>query len=138
VTAGPWDPITARTTGHRHLRASDADRERVIDALKAAFVQGRLTKDELGMRAGLALASRTYGELTALTADIPAARGDSLPRPRTAQAYNQKRPDRKTIAWATCMILMPVTLGAAFLTYYAGFLVLFMFAFIGVTITAQP
>ena len=137
MTAGPWDPITARAAGHSHLRASDADRERVIDTLKAAFVQGRLTKDELGMRAGLALASRTYGELTAITADIPAARG-GLPRPKTGHAYDQRRPDKKTIAWAICMILLPATLGAAFVTYYAGFLVLFMFAFIGVTITAQP
>ena len=137
VTAGPWDPISARATGHSHLRASDADRERVIDTLKAAFVQGRLTKDELGMRAGLALASRTYGELTAITADIPAVRGDHA-RPKTAQAYHQRRPETRTIAWAVCMILLPATLGAAFVTYYAGFLVLFMFAFIGVTITAQP
>ena len=137
MTAGPWDPITARAAGHSHLRASDADRERVIDTLKAAFVQGRLTKDELGMRAGLALASRTYGELTAITADIPAAHGDH-PRPKAGQAYHRRRPDKKTIAWAICMILLPATLGAAFVTYYAGFLVLFMFAFIGVTITAQP
>jgi hypothetical protein len=138
VTAGPWDPISARAAGHSHLRASDADRDRVIDTLKAAFVQGRLTKDELGMRAGLALASRTYGELTAITADIPAVHGEHYLRAKTAQAYNRRRPETKTIAWAICMILLPATLGAAFVTYYAGFLVLFMLAFIGVTITAQP
>ena len=138
MTAGPWDPITARATVRGHLRASDADRERAIDTLKAAFVQGRLTIDELGMRTGVALASRTYGELTAITADIPAARGGPRPRPKLAQLHDSRRPDKKTIAWGICMILLPATLGAAFLTYYAGFLVLFMFAFIGVTITAQP
>jgi hypothetical protein len=138
VTAGPWDPITARATVRGHLRASDADRERVIDTLKAAFVQGRLTIDELAMRTGVALASRTYGELTAITADIPAARSEPRPRPKLAQLHDSRRPDKKTIAWGICMILLPATLGAAFLTYYAGFLVLFMFAFIGVTITAQP
>jgi Domain of unknown function (DUF1707) len=139
VTAGSWDPITARVPGRGHLRASDADRERVVDTLKAAFVQGRLTREELGVRTGLALMSRTYGELTAITADIPAGipAGQSVTRPR-AQAYNRRRADKKTIAWAACMILMPTALGAAFLTYYVGFLVLFMFAFIGVTITAQP
>jgi hypothetical protein len=52
------------------LRASDADRERVIDALKTAFVQDRLTKDELCLRVGLALASRTYADLAMVTADI--------------------------------------------------------------------
>ena len=58
MTAGPWDPITARATVRGLLRASDADRERVVDTLKAAFVQGRLTRDELGMRTGLARASQ--------------------------------------------------------------------------------
>jgi hypothetical protein len=41
--------------------------------LKAAYAQGRLTKDELEARAGQAFASRTYAELSALTADLPAA-----------------------------------------------------------------
>src|SRR5690242_12594748 len=43
------------------LRASRADRERVIDLLKAVFAQGRLDKDEFDARIGQALASRTYG-----------------------------------------------------------------------------
>ena len=55
-----------------HLRAAQADREQAITVLKAAYAQGRLTKDELEARAGQAFASRTYAELAALTADIPA------------------------------------------------------------------
>ena len=39
--------------------------------LKAAFVQGRLTKDEFDLRVGQVFASRTYADLDALTADIP-------------------------------------------------------------------
>ena len=62
------------------LRASRADRERVIDLLKAAFVQGRLDKDEFDARIGQALASRTYGELAAVTAGIPAGLTGALPR----------------------------------------------------------
>ena len=62
------------------LRASRADRERVIDLLKAAFVQGRLDRDEFDARIGQALASRTYGELSAVTADIPAELTGALPR----------------------------------------------------------
>jgi hypothetical protein len=54
------------------LRASDADRELVIDTLKAAFVQGRLTKDELCARVGQALTSRTYADLAVVTAGLPA------------------------------------------------------------------
>ena len=45
VTAGPGDQMAG--VGCGHLRASHADREYVVNTLKAAFVQGRLTKDEL-------------------------------------------------------------------------------------------
>ena len=71
------------------LRASRADRERVIDLLKAAFVQGRLTRDELDARVGHALASRTYAELAAVTADLPAELIGTLPpRPRRRVSMN--------------------------------------------------
>jgi hypothetical protein len=59
-------------TGRGHLRAAHADREQVIGILKAAFVQGMLSKGEFDLRVGQALASRTYAELAALTADLPA------------------------------------------------------------------
>jgi uncharacterized protein len=138
MAAGPWDPRAARVMGSGHLRASDADRERVVDALKAAFVQGRLAKDEFAVRAGRALASRTYAELAALTADIHLRPTDIRPLRKPVPAGYRRRVDRKTVAWGICMLLLPTTLGAAFLTYYVGFLVLFLIAFIGVTVTAQP
>ena len=72
MVAGPGDEIAAGTGGRGHLRASRADREQVIGTLKAAFVQGRLVKDEFDLRVGQALAPRTYAELAALTADLPA------------------------------------------------------------------
>jgi hypothetical protein len=67
---GPQDPAVA---GGDQFRAGHADREQVIEALKAAFTQGRLTEEELDARAGQALAARTYAELGAVTADIPGA-----------------------------------------------------------------
>ncbi len=70
VMKGPEDPAAA---GRDRVRAGHADREQVIGTLKDAFVQGRLTRDELDTRAGLALAARTCADLAALTADIPAA-----------------------------------------------------------------
>ena len=71
--AGPGSEIAAAAgQGRGELRASHADREQVIGTLKAAFVQGMLAKDELDQRVGQAFASRTYAELAALTADIPA------------------------------------------------------------------
>ena len=54
------------------MRAASADRERAVDVLKAGFAEGRLTQDEYNERMGQAYAARTYGELTALTADLPA------------------------------------------------------------------
>jgi Domain of unknown function (DUF1707) len=70
--AGPGDETSAGTGGRGHLRASHADRERVIGVLKAAFVQGVLAKDEFELRVGQTLASRTHAELAVLTADLPA------------------------------------------------------------------
>jgi hypothetical protein len=54
------------------MRAASADRERAVDVLKAGFTEGRLTQDEYNDRMGRAYAARTYGELMALTADLPA------------------------------------------------------------------
>ena len=72
--AGPGDEVAAAEGRSRGgLRASDADREQVIAALKAAFVQGRLTGDELGARVDRVYASQTYAELAEVIADIPAA-----------------------------------------------------------------
>jgi Domain of unknown function (DUF1707) len=72
VVPEPGENRTARPVGRGRHRASHADREQVVDLLKDAFVQDRLTKDEFDSRVGHALASRTYADLAALTADLPA------------------------------------------------------------------
>src|SRR5690349_6481708 len=89
VMTGPGDGRTARPAGHGRLRASHADREQVIEVLKAAFVQDRLTKDEFDARVGQALASRTYADLTALTADLPAWPATGQPPRGPARAQVQ-------------------------------------------------
>jgi hypothetical protein len=107
------DPMAA--AGRGHMRASQADREQVIDTLKVAFVQGRLTKDELDQRAGQAFASKTYAELAALYADLPTgpARWASQP----AQAQGRSLGDKKVLEWAIVCTLSPlVPLAAAALT----------------------
>ena len=53
------------------MLAAAADRERTIDVLKAAFGEGRLTKEEFETRSGRVLAARTYADLTAIVADLP-------------------------------------------------------------------
>ena len=73
MVAGPGDErAAAEGRGRGELRASDADREQVIEVLKAAFVQGRLAKDEFDLRVGQAFAARTGAELAAVTAGLPA------------------------------------------------------------------
>ena len=94
---GPQDPAAG---GYR-LRAGHADRERAIDTLKDAYVYGRLTRDEYGVRASEALAARTCAELAALTADIPVAGAPAYPamagsgRP---SAPARRRPMAKAVA----------------------------------------
>jgi hypothetical protein len=85
---------TGAASGDRgRMRAAHADRERMVEVLKAAFVQGRLDKDELDTRVGQAFASRTYAELAAVTADIPA---EPAPRqlPRMQNRTSPGRPIR--------------------------------------------
>lgn len=53
------------------LRASHADRDRVVDVLRVAAGDGRLTAEELDERLEAALSARTHGELAVLTADLP-------------------------------------------------------------------
>jgi hypothetical protein len=59
---------------HSALRASDADREQVAERLRQAAAEGRLLAEELEQRLAAALRARTYGELDATVADLPAAR----------------------------------------------------------------
>jgi len=55
------------------LRASHEDRDRVVDALRVAAGDGRLSAGELEARLESALSARTLSELAGLTADLPIA-----------------------------------------------------------------
>ncbi len=57
---------------HPSLRASDADREQLVDVLKTAFAEGRLSQDEYTERMEHAYSAKTYGELRVLASDLPA------------------------------------------------------------------
>jgi hypothetical protein len=109
---GPQDPAAA---GRGRLRAGHADREQAIDTLKAAFVHGQLTKDELDVRAGQALAARTYADLAALTADIPPC--PPAARPARPPAPVRRRPLARAAAKSgICLII------AASATWVCAFL----------------
>jgi hypothetical protein len=88
------------------MRASDADRQEVIERLRAALDEGRLKMDEYLERMGQASEAVTYGDLAPLYADLPesgpvARRGPAgtpatspqSPLPTSAQAAAVARHD---------------------------------------------
>jgi len=131
VTAKPGDDIAAAAAGRGRLRASHADREHVLDVLKAAFVQGMLTKDEFDMRVGQTFGSRTYAELAALTADIPAGLigAQSLRKPVRAEAPH---PENKVVNSCACVALAVLALGAALFTGNFGLFFVVVVAILGI------
>ena len=70
------------------LRASDADRDRVAEVLRAAAADGRLSMDELDERLDRLYAAKTYGELEPVVEDLPDL-GDVV-RPSRAPAVAPK------------------------------------------------
>jgi hypothetical protein len=55
---------------HAHLRASDTDRDQVVDVLRDALMSGRLTQDEHAERLEQTLQAKTLGELEPITRDL--------------------------------------------------------------------
>ncbi len=109
MMAWPGDENAAAAAGRGHMLASHTDRDQTIETIKAAFVQGRLTKDELDTRIGQTLCSRTYAELATITADIPAGWHGVQPP--------GKRPRRRAthaVRWGTSGLITPAILAAAF------------------------
>ncbi|HLJ98372.1 MAG TPA: DUF1707 domain-containing protein [Streptosporangiaceae bacterium] len=128
----PEDPDAEWVAGAGHLRVSDADRERMVDFLKNAFVHGRLSLGELAHRAGQALEARTSAQLADVAADIPARPPAAAPpgQPAPARVPARARPvSRKAIAWVLSMIIVLPGLSAAFVTYYGGFIIVLIVAF---------
>jgi hypothetical protein len=134
VAIGPWESHAAAASGH--IRASDADRDRAVDALKAAYVYGLLTTEELAARTGQALAARTYADLAAVTAVLAERRPASVSAVGNPPA--RKRISRKAVVLGTGAVVLPPALVAAFLTFYGGFIILFLVTFIGAVVTAVP
>jgi len=67
------------TVAGEELRASHADRDQVVELLRVAAGDGRLSPEELYDRLERALTARTYAELAALTTDLPATPGAVVP-----------------------------------------------------------
>jgi len=109
VTTGSQDPAGA---GRDRLRAGHADREQVIKALKTAFVDGRLTKAEFAERTGRTLTARTYADLAALTADLPAELVTAAAAPAAVAPAAPAQEIRRPMTWAAAIAVFCVVIGA--------------------------
>jgi Domain of unknown function (DUF1707) len=131
----PGDEIGPRAGGHGYLRASDSERAHAIDALKAAYVNGLVTKDEFDARVSQTFASRTLDELALVTADLPVGlpaahqRRPPAPAQGKAQADANVRPGERAITatavFAGLALIISVSAGpfaspAAFLLLLGG------------------
>lgn len=83
----PGDSIVVDGARER-MRAADADRERVAEQLRRAHAEGRLDLVEYDERVQAAWAARTYGDLAAMTADLPELR----PAPAVAKTRPEPGP----------------------------------------------
>lgn len=117
------------------MRAAREDRERVIDALKTAFVHDRLTRGELDARVEQALAARTYADLDAVTAGIPAGH-DSAPLPFPAHPYRPVRAAVKGSAIAIAGTAFAAIIFAGVVDHDAGAAAIVVIAFTVCTVIA--
>jgi hypothetical protein len=98
------DPFADRTRafaagGERgKMRAGDADRDRVVELLKAAYSEGRLSKDEYDDRVADALSARTYADLDLLVADLPGAQPMTAPPLATVVVPEEPRTNGLAVA----------------------------------------
>ncbi len=110
--------------GCGHLRASHADREHVIEVLKVAFVQGRLTKDEFEARIGQTFVSRTYAELAVVTVGLTGAQPQRQPTRAQVKKAATSAPARtrakKAVAWGAYGIVSPALFAAIIVPGYAN------------------
>jgi len=82
-------PAWGEATGQGYLLASTADRESAVEALKAGYAEGRLSKEEYEARAEQAFTARTLGDLARVTADLP---GEPLAAPPWPSAPARTNP----------------------------------------------
>jgi Domain of unknown function (DUF1707) len=89
------------------LKASDADRDQIIDRLRKASAEGRLAVRELEHRVATALRARTFAELDATVSDLPGSRpGERRSAPRRVARTVQDHP-------ALLLVAIPLALAAA-------------------------
>ena len=129
MTAEPGDGIAAAgDRGDGRLRASRADREQAVELLKAAFVEDRLTKDELDTRVGQALASRTCADLAAVTADLPAGPAAAGPTAAGPLSMPARTLAKAALRSGVCMLAAFALVGVVAMAHAEGLAVFLAFS----------
>jgi FHA domain/Domain of unknown function (DUF1707) len=82
-----------------YFRASDAERDRAISALRQEFVEGRLSHETFMFRMQSALGARHRGQLVGLFTDLPPRRARLLDRVRAAFHRRDRSPDGAAADW---------------------------------------
>ena len=90
------------------LRASDADRQRVISALERHTAAGRLSLDEFGERVGMALRAATRRDLATVTADLPVDPAVAAEADEEAVAARRANTRQLLVAFALAILTLVV------------------------------
>ena len=106
VLSPPGSPAQGST-----LLAGDADRQEAVSLLQAAFVDGRLTKDDFDARVTAALTGRTYAQLAHAIRDLPGPVPGAGPGFGAAPALALPAPGLARTARAL-VLCIPAVLGA--------------------------
>jgi hypothetical protein len=87
------------------LRASDEDRERLVDELNEHAVDGRLSTEDLEQRVQAAYAAQTKGQLDALRRDLPVTRRQAALSHRARRAHLTRRMIQETGGTAALFVV---------------------------------
>jgi len=117
----------------RSLRAADYDRDAVVDILREQHLAGRLDTDELQERIDRCYSAKTYAELDAVLADLPAQVPDQVRRQSSSARTDRGVWRGPRLAWLPLPVLVPILFAAVALSH--GFLlwlvIPFVFFFVG-------
>jgi hypothetical protein len=124
VLAAVRDTFRVSSDGQRQLRVGNAEREATLERLRDAHAEGRLDIDEFYARLDTVYDAKTYGELDAVVADLPAAGLTRLSSPPAGRAATKPpspdppaRPAPAELTAAGALAAMPAPLRAAWVTW---------------------
>ncbi len=106
-------------TTNGSIRASDQDREHVVEVLRTHYSEGRLTLEEFDERVSAAYAGKTWGDLLDLTSDLPVH--VELGADRVPAAADAREPARGRGGWPGLAFasLVPLALAVALISFFA-------------------